>query len=248
MELTNKVIVVTGAGGGMGKAIVNKLLSQGAVVAGIDLSIASLEEITHPNFIAKAASVLDEQKVAEIFEEVNSKHGKIDGLVNALGIAQSATPIEDVSLVQWHKLVDINATSLFITCKEIVKYMKPHRQGSIVTIASVSAVRPRPGLQAYIASKGAAESFSRALAIELAADGIRVNTIHPGPADTNMLGQFAGENADVAKMKEEVFRQSVPLGELIKPEDIAYSVAYLLSDGAKMVTGATLHVDGGRGI
>lgn len=248
MKLTDKVIVVTGAGGGMGKAIVLQLLEKGAFVVGIDLSVDSLKSIELPKFVAKAADVLDEEKVSEIFAEVNKKHGKIDGLVNALGIAQAQSSIEDVSLEQWHRLMDINATSLFITCKQAAKYMKPNKSGSIVTIASVSAVRPRPGLQSYIASKGAAESFSRAMAIELAPYSIRVNIIHPGPSETNMLGQFAGENADVSTMKDEVFKKSVPLGELIQPDDIAGAVVYFLSDIARMVTGATLNVDGGRGL
>ena len=246
MELNNKVIIVTGAGGGMGQAIVAQLIEQGAVVIGIDLSIDSMR--TYDRFIAKEASALDENKISEIFLEIHTEFGKIDGIVNAIGIAQSATPIEDVTLEQWNRLININATSLFITCKEAVKYMKPKRKGSIVTIASISAVRPRPGLQSYIASKGAAESFSRAMAIELASYSIRVNTIHPGPADTGMLAQFAAKDADGAITKEEIFKQSVPLGELIQPEDIAYAVVYLLSDRAKMVTGATLNVDGGRGL
>lgn len=248
MKLADKVILVTGAGGGMGKSIVLQLLEQGAFVVGLDLALDSMESVNHEKFTAKAADVLDEEKVANIFAEVNNKHGKIDGLVNALGIAQSQTPIEDVSLELWHRLMNINATSLFITCKQAAKYMKVNMTGSIVTIGSISAVRPRPGLQSYIASKGAAESFSRALAIELAPDSIRVNTIHPGPSETNMLGQFAGEDADVEKMKEEVFKKSVPLGELIQPNDIASAVVYFLSDEARMVTGATLNVDGGRGI
>jgi 3-oxoacyl-[acyl-carrier protein] reductase len=248
MKLTNKVIVVTGAGGGMGKAIVSQLLERGAFVVGIDLSVESFKDISKSTFIGKAANILDEQRVSEIFSEINNKHGRIDGVVNAIGIAQSQTPLEEVTLEQWYKFMNINATSLFITCKEAVKYMKPQRRGSIITIASISVVRPRPGLQSYIASKGAAESFSRALAIELAPYSIRVNTIHPGPADTNMLGQFAAENADVGAVTNDTFKQSVPLGELIQPEDIAHSVAYLLSDCAKMVTGATLHVDGGRGL
>ncbi|MGE7934039.1 SDR family NAD(P)-dependent oxidoreductase [Viridibacillus arvi] len=248
MDLNNKVIVVTGAGGGMGKAIVSQLLELGAYVIGIDLSTDSLQSIQHPNLHTHAASVLDEEQIAGIFFQVHKVFGKIDGLVNAIGIAQAATPIEEVTLSQWHKLMDINATSLFISCKEAVKYMKPNRQGSIVIIASISAVRPRPGLQSYIASKGAAESFSRAMAIELAPYSIRVNTINPGPADTNMLGQFAAKDADISTVKEEIFRKSVPLGELIEPEDIANAVTYLLSDRAKIVTGATLNVDGGRGL
>ncbi|MFS0576220.1 SDR family NAD(P)-dependent oxidoreductase [Sporosarcina sp. 179-K 3D1 HS] len=248
MSVENKVVIVTGAAGGMGKAIALQLVEQGATVIGIDLTVDSLESVQHERLTAKAANVLDEQKIAEIFAEVNETYGRIDGLVNALGIAQSAAPIEEVTLEQWHRYMDVNATSLFITCKEAAKYMKAKRQGSIITIASISAVRPRPGLQSYIASKGAAESFTRAMAIELASHSIRVNTIHPGPADTNMLGSFTAAGADVENTKQTIFRNSVPLGELIQPEDIANAVSYLLSDGAKMVTGATLHVDGGRGL
>jgi len=149
---------------------------------------------------------------------------------------------------EWNRLMDVNVKSLFITTKAVVPFMKKQQRGSIITIASISAVRPRPGLQAYIASKGAAESFTRGLAIELASSQIRVNTIHPGPADTQMLGQFAAQGADVEQRKQSVFVQSVPLGRLVKPADIAGAVSYLLSDAASMVTGTTLHVDGGRGL
>lgn len=248
MELKDKVIIVTGAGGGMGKAIVSRLLELGAYIIGIDLSVDKLKSFNDARLELYDANVLDEERIAEIFLEVAEKKGRIDGLVNALGIAQSATPIEDVSLDNWNKLMNINVTSLFISTREAVKYMKANRGGSIVNIASISAVRPRPGLQAYIASKGAAESFSKAMAIELAPYSVRVNTIHPGPADTNMLGQFAAKDSDVRAAKEAIFKKSIPLGELIQPEDIAYAVSYFISDQARLVTGATLHVDGGRGL
>lgn len=248
MELTGKVVVVTGAAGGMGREIVNQLLEKGATVVGIDLSTEALQAVDNDRLVRKDANVLDEAAIAAIFADAHAQFGQIDGLVNALGIAQPATPIEEVSVQDWHRYMDINATSLFITSKEAVKYMKQKGQGAIVTIASISAVRPRPGLQSYIASKGAAESFTRALAIEVAPHSIRVNTIHPGPADTQMLGQFSAATADVEATKEEIFKKSVPLGQLIQPVDIAHAVLYLLSDGAKMVTGTTLHVDGGRGL
>ncbi|WP_088007090.1 SDR family NAD(P)-dependent oxidoreductase [Indiicoccus explosivorum] len=248
MELEGKVILVTGAGGGMGQAIVRKLLAEGAHVAGIDLSEAAMAGLDHERFTAVGADVLAEEAMAEAFAAVHEAHGRIDSLVNAVGIAQAAAPIEDVPLSQWRKLLEINATALFITSKEAVRYMKARREGAIVTIASISAVRPRPGLQAYIASKGAAESFSRALAIEVAPYGIRVNTIHPGPTDTGMLGQFAASGTDAEQAKKEIFADSVPLGRLVKPDDIADSVIHLVSDRTKMMTGAVLHVDGGRGL
>ncbi|GAB0169415.1 glucose 1-dehydrogenase [Lysinibacillus sp. CTST325] len=248
MAVEQQVIIVTGAGGGMGKAIIQEQLAQGNIAVGLDLSVASLNDLAQDTLQCFEVNVLQEERVNEVFKQVFDKYGRIDGLVNALGIAQSATPLEQVTMDEWNRLMDVNVKSLFITTKAVVPYMKERRTGSIVTIASISAVRPRPGLQAYIASKGAAESFTRALAIELAPLQIRVNTIHPGPADTQMLGQFTAQGADIEQTKQSVFVQSVPLGRLVNPSDIAGAVSYLLSDTAGMVTGTTLHVDGGRGL
>lgn len=142
----------------------------------------------------------------------------------------------------------VNSTAPFLTCRAAVPYMKKQGNGVIVNIASISMVRPRPGLNAYIASKGATVSFSQALAIELAEYGIRVNVVNPGPADTNMLAQFSAKEADVEATKDSIFKKSVPLGRLIKPIDIANSLVYLCSKEAAIVTGSVLNVDGGRGI
>lgn len=248
MAVEQQVIIVTGAGGGMGKAIIQEQLAQDNIVVGLDLSIASLSDLAQDTLQCFEINVLQEQCVSEVFKQVFDKYGRIDGLVNALGIAQAATPLEQVTMDEWNRLMDVNVKSLFITTKAVVPYMKELHKGSIITIASISTVRPRPGLQAYIASKGAAESFTRALAIELAPCQIRVNTIHPGPADTQMLGQFTPQGADIEQTKQSVFVQSVPLGRLVNPSDIAGAVSYLLSDAAGMVTGTTLHVDGGRGL
>jgi len=248
MAAEQQVIIVTGAGGGMGKAIIQEQLAKGNIVVGLDLSVASLNDLAQYALQCFEVNVLQEERVNEVFKQVFDKYGRIDGLVNALGIAQSATPLEQVTMDEWDRLMNVNVKSLFITTKAVVPYMKQQQKGSIVTIASISAVRPRPGLQAYIASKGAAESFTRALAIELAPFQIRVNTIHPGPADTQMLGQFTAQGADIEQTKQSVFVQSVPLGRLVNPSDIAGAVSYLLSDTAGMVTGTTLHVDGGRGL
>ncbi|MEX3746863.1 SDR family NAD(P)-dependent oxidoreductase [Lysinibacillus xylanilyticus] len=248
MAAEQQVIIVTGAGGGMGKAIIQEQLEKGNIVVGLDLSVASLTDLVQDALQCFEVNVLQEERVNDICKQVFEKYGRIDGLVNALGIAQAATPIEQVTMDEWNRLMDVNVKTLFITTKAVVSYMKEQQKGSIVTIASISAVRPRPGLQAYIASKGAAESFARGMAIELAPFQIRVNTIHPGPADTQMLGQFAAQGADIEQTKQSVFVQSVPLGRLVNPSDIAGAVSYLLSNEASMVTGTTLHVDGGRGL
>lgn len=248
MVVEQKVIIVTGAGGGMGKAIIQEQLAKGNIAVGLDLSVASLNGLAHDALRCFEVNVLQEERVNEVFKQIIDEYGRIDGLVNAIGIAQAAKPIEQVTIDEWNRLMDVNVKSLFITTKAVVPYMKERLKGSIVTIASISAVRPRPGLQSYIASKGAAESFTRGLAIELAPFQIRVNTIHPGPADTQMLSQFTAQGTDVEQTKQSVFVQSVPLGRLVNPSDIAGAVSYLLSDAANMVTGTTLHVDGGRGL
>ncbi|ASK62315.1 3-ketoacyl-ACP reductase [Virgibacillus phasianinus] len=249
MTLKGKTMIVTGAAGGMGKATVALLLEEGANVAGCDLHTDSLDEFNgHPGFMAYQGNLLAEDTVRHIFKETFDRFGSIDGLANILGIAQSATPIEDCSLDDYRKIMDVNMTSIFLTCREAAHYMRKQQQGKIVNIGSVSTTRPRPGLQCYVASKGAVESFSKALALELAADQINVNVLHPGPADTTMLGQFSGEGANVDDTKKEVFEKSVPLGRLLKPEDIAQSVKFLLSEETNMVTGSVLHVDGGRNI
>lgn len=247
-SLKEKSIIVTGAAGGMGKAIVAELLKNGSRVIALDKNINALKDIENSYLEIYEIDILDETKLTGIISEVYENYGKLDGLVNALGIAQSATPIDEVRLEDWEKIFDINVKSLFLTSKAVTPYMKEQKQGSIITIASISAVRPRSGLQAYIASKSAAEGFTRGLAIELAEYGIRVNTIHPGPTDTPMLGQFVAKGAKIEQAKEDLFKKSIPLGVLIEPEDIAQAVIFLLSDQANKITGATLKVDGGRGL
>lgn len=249
MTLQNKTMIVTGASGGMGKATTSLLLEAGANVVGCDLNTDALDAFKDTDrFLAFQGNLLEEDTAKKLFQKALDQFGSVDGLANILGIAQSATPIDEISLDRYQQLMDVNMTSVFLTCREAAKYMKPQEKGKIVNIGSVSTTRPRPGLQAYVASKGAVESFTKTLAIELAPYHINVNVLHPGPADTAMLGQFSGDGDNVDETKKEVFEKSVPLGRLLKPNDIANSVKFLLSDEAEMVTGTVLHVDGGRNI
>ncbi|WP_209121077.1 SDR family NAD(P)-dependent oxidoreductase [Alkalihalobacillus sp. BA299] len=246
MRLNGKTFLVTGAAGGMGQATVKRFLEEGANVVGLDIEMTSLPE-QNETFLPVKCNITNEAEIVAAAEHAYEMFNKIDGLVNIAGIAQKSTSVVELSLSDWERLMAINSTSLFLTTKTIIPYLK-NQNGVIVNVASISAVRPRPGLSAYIASKGAAVAFSQALAIELAADQIRVNVIHPGPSDTKMLGQFTGDGADVEQMKDTVFKNSVPLGELIQPIDIANAAVYLCSDEARMITGEILHVDGGRGL
>lgn len=246
MRLENEVFVITGAQGGMGKETVKRFLEEGAFVAGVDLNVNGAHE--SERFLPLAADLTNEEAVANVFTKAYEKFGRIDGLINIAGIAQAATPIEEVSLADWEKIMRVNATAPFLTCREVTPFLKEQGNGVIINIASISMVRPRPGLNAYVASKGAVVSLTQALAIELAEYGIRVNVVNPGPADTNMLGQFTADGADIETTKETIFRKSVPLGRLVQPSDIANSLVYLCSKEAAIVTGSVINVDGGRGI
>src|SRR5699024_10443797 len=215
MTLKNKTFLVTGANGGMGKATVDLLLKENANVVGCDLQTDRLLEYEqNRHFTAFQGDLTDEMTVKEMFQKAKDTFGSIDGLANIAGMAQSATPIDEVSLDEWHKIMDINMTMMFLTCREASISMKEEGKGSIVNVGSVSVTRPRPGLQSYVASKGAVEAFSKALALELAPNHINVNVLHPGPSDTTMLGEFSAAGANVDDTKKDVFESSIPLGKL----------------------------------
>ncbi|MGY3718069.1 SDR family NAD(P)-dependent oxidoreductase [Sutcliffiella cohnii] len=246
MRLDQKVFIVTGAQGGMGRETVNRFLEEGARVVAVDLHVNEMAETE--SFLPIKADLTKEIEVENIYKEAINKFSSIDGLVNIAGIAQPATPIEEISLEEWEKNMSVNAKSIFLMCKAATPHLKENKKGVIVNISSISMVRPRPGLSAYIASKGAVVSFSQALAIELAEAGIRVNVVNPGPTNTQMLGEFSARNVDQSVAKEEIFKKSIPLGRFVEPIDIANSLVYLCSDEAAIVTGSIFNIDGGRGI
>lgn len=251
--LEGKTAVVTGAASGMGKATARLFAEQGAQVVFADVNGEAAE---------KAAAGFDKNRVRVIRTDVADvasvkamvkgtldAFGRVDVLVNCAGVPQAFTAIEELSLSEWDRIMSVNVKSIFLTAKYVVPIMKRRKSGSIVNIASIAGVRARPGLNAYCASKGAALQLTRALALELAPYQIRVNAINPGPAETPMLGKFLKDDAATAEeQKKKVFLDSVPLGRLVHPEDVAWAALYLASDSAKMVTGEILNVDGGRGI
>lgn len=141
----------------------------------------------------------------------------------------------------------VNVKAIYLSGKYVIPIMKKQGGGVIINITSVAGVRPRPGLNVYCASKGGAIVLTKALAIELANDNIRVNSICPVAADTPMLAKFIGEDKDFEEGRKR-FIATIPSGRLATPQDIAYAALYLASDEASLVTGANLEVDGGRGI
>jgi NAD(P)-dependent dehydrogenase (short-subunit alcohol dehydrogenase family) len=246
--LLGRQAVLTGAAGGIGGAIARELLGQGATVHGIDrdpVGLKSLAQEFSGRFIPYVADLSDRGATDRMLGDLNiALAGHCDILVNNAGIArlQSFVTTEDALL---DRLFAVNFTAVFRVTRALVPALRASRRASVVNIASELALIGQPGYTAYSATKGAILAFSRALAAELAGEGIRVNAVCPGPVDTSLLaGEFALADDPAAARAGEV--ATVPLGRLGVPRDIAGVVAFLAGDAACFVTGAAWTVDGGK--
>ena len=246
--LLDRRAVLTGAAGGIGEAIARELLAQGATVHGIDRDPARLRSLAQEfsgRFVPYVADLAERAATDRMLDHlVAGLDGRCDILVNNAGIArvQSFVTTEDALL---DRLLAVNFTAVFRVTRALVPPLRASGRASVVNIASELALIGQPGYTAYSATKGAIIAFSRALAAELAVEGIRVNAVCPGPIDTPLLaGEFALADDPVAARAGEI--ATVPLGRLGVPRDIAGVVAFLAGDAAGFVTGAAWPVDGGK--
>jgi 3-oxoacyl-[acyl-carrier protein] reductase len=252
MRLENKVALITGAGSGIGRATAELFAREGAKVAVVDLSpesgevtVEAIRELGGDATFVRA-DVSAAADVQDMIQQTVRKYGRLDILFNNAGVPMGATPIEEVDDDFFDKVMAVNVRSVHLGVKHAVPVMKQQGGGVILNTASTAGIRPRPGLSAYAASKGAVISLTKALALELAPFKIRVVSINPVATDTPMLPEFFGSADPVEARKR--FTASVPLGRLNRPDDIAHAALYLASDEAFMVTGTAFEVDGGRDI
>ncbi|WP_435347945.1 SDR family NAD(P)-dependent oxidoreductase [Haloarchaeobius sp. HRN-SO-5] len=249
MTLEDRTAVVTGAGSGMGRATAELFAERGASVVVVDLdgerATETVDRIVAGGGEAEAvvADVSDPEDVRAFVDRAVETYGHLDVLHNNAGIPQQSTPVEDVTEETWDRVQDVNLKSAFLGAKYAVPHLRDADDGVILNTASTSGIRPRTGLSAYAASKGGMITLTKQLAHELAGDDIRVNAICPVATDTAMLPEFAGNELSVEGMAE-----TIPLGRLAEPDDIAQAAAFLASDEASMITGTALEVDGGRDI
>ena len=236
MKPAERVSVVTGGGRGIGRAIAERLVADGGRVVVFELEAALCAELQHSadgRLDALKVDVSSEAEVRRAMHEVAERHGRLDVLVNNAGIANpTAPPIDQLSLEQWHRVIESNLTGMFLCTKHALPGLRRARAGAIVNIASTRALQSEPNTEAYAASKGGIVALTHALAMSLGPK-IRVNAISPGWIDTK------GD-----ALSEEDHAQH-PVGRVGKPGDIASLVAYLVSDHAGFITGQNFIVDGG---
>ena len=250
MDTKHRIVIVTGAGSGIGKASALTFAREGAIVIATDLDGASVEatvaEMAPGQGISLAGDVSVQADMEHLVKVTMERFGRIDVFLQNAGIPQAARPIEEIPLAEWERIIAVNLTSLFIGSRLVAPIMKAQRSGVILITASIAGLRPRPGLSAYVASKSGAIGLAKALALELAPDNVRVNAICPVAVRTPMMTQFGfGVNEEEAERR---FVASIPLGRLTTPQDVANAALFLASDAASMITGTAFEVDGGRGV
>lgn len=244
-RLDNKVALITGAAGGMGKADALLFVKEGAKVVITDIQEDKIQAVAQEivqnggEALGLAHNVTSEEDWQRVVKEAISKYGKIDILVNNAGIS-SPVSLLDTTLDQWDKVMDINIKSVFLGQKHVIPHMIENGGGSIVNISSIAGLTGGSGASPYTASKGAVRMLTKATAVDYAKDNIRVNSVHPGIIKTPMT-----ENMMEDEKRKAWFNSVTPLPRLGLAEDIAAGVLFLASDEASYITGVELPIDGG---
>ncbi len=243
----DKTIIVTGGAQGIGKCISQHLLSCGSrvVIADIDSEAAKecLQEFHRfeESLLFIETNVSTENSARQCIETTIEKFQRIDGLINNAGISNpNNAPIEDLSLEDWHKVIQTNLTGCFLLSKYAIPYLRQSK-GTIINIASTRALQSEKNTEAYAASKGGIVALTHALAISLGPD-IRVNCISPGWIDVSIW-----RKSSLRKEPEltEIDHLQHPVGRVGKPEDVAFMIEYLISHAAEFITGQNFVIDGG---
>ena len=239
-SLKNRNIIVTGASGGIGNSIVEKLNQNGANILATGTRIEKLEELKKKfnNIKIIKFDISQHEKIEEFIENATKElGGSLDCIVNNAGITKDNLTIR-MSLEEWSKVININLTATFLMCKYSIKKMLKNKSGKIINITSVVGHTGNVGQANYTASKAGIVAMSKSLAIEYAKKNINVNCISPGFISTAMTDQID------EKFKEAIIAK-IPSNRLGKPEDIANAVNFLSSDQSDYINGETLHVNGG---
>ncbi|MBR9829324.1 MAG: SDR family oxidoreductase [Oceanospirillales bacterium] len=239
MKHQDKVVFVTGAGQGMGQAIVKHFAAEGAKVAAIDINQEAAEATAaaaEGNVIAIACDISNSESVKGAMAQVKDAFGRLDVVVNNAGVG-SVDAFLDTPDENWERVIGVNLTGTFLCCREGARLMSENGSGVIINVSS-SAAMSGEGPSHYVASKAGVIGLTRSIARELAPTGIRVNTLVPGATNTPMMQGIPDE------WMEQMI-SAIPLGRMAEPEDIARVASFLASDDAGFITGQNIAVNGG---
>ena len=250
MRLRGKVIVVTGGGSGFGEGMAKLFASEGGRVVVADINgetaetVAAQIDAAGGAGVALRADVTDKDDVAAMMRAALDSYGRLDVLVNNAGISHRNKPMTEVTEAEFDQIFAVNVKAIYLAAVAAIPLMRAQGGGSIINTSSTAALRPRPGLTVYNASKGAVNVMTKSMAVELASDKIRVNAVCPVIGETALMETFMGLPDTPENRKK--FEATIPLGRFSTPHDIAEAAAFLASDAAEFLTGVTLEVDGGR--
>lgn len=246
---SDSVVLITGAAGGIGFALANRLFEQGARLALIDVDQKGLDAAARhlgdqDRVLILQADVSDEEAMNGVVETTLSRFGVITGFVSNAGVEGARGLIEEQSLDNLDRVYNINVRGTFLGLKYLLPVMKSAGRGAIVNLSSLAGITAGPGLAPYVMSKHAVIGLTRTAAAEAAASGVRVNAVLPGAVNTEMMRRIEAESGDAAALKK-ANESATPMGRYGHPDEIASVIEFLLSDQASYVTGSCYTVDGG---
>lgn len=244
----DKVVLITGGTGGIGEATAKLFLAEGAKVAVVGRDDKKLEEMSkeYEGILTIDGDVTNEEQVKNYVNKTVEKFGRIDIFFNNAGMEGKVKPLEDQSLEDFRKVLDVNVLGVFLGLKYVVPVMRKQGGGSIINTSSVAGLMGSPGVMPYVASKHAVIGITKTAALEVAKDKIRVNSIHPSPVETEMMRSLErGFNPDDANSAKKQQEAAIPLGRYAEPEEIGKLVLFLGSDDSKFITGSEYLIDGG---
>ena len=254
-RIDGHIAVVTGAAQGLGLGISERLARNGATVAMADLQREKVEEEAGRlqnlglSVLPALVDVSDSVSVNACFDAVAEAHGRLDILVNNAGVGQKVAPVVELDDGEWDRVIRVTLTGTFYCCRAASRIMEGQGSGAIVNISSINGQNPAALVAAYNAAKEGVISLTRTLALELAAYGVRVNAVCPGPVYTAFNRSNMAQRSKTLGLSEdemiERVRSAIPLGRWGEPEDIANGVAFLCSPAASWITGEVLRVSGG---
>jgi NAD(P)-dependent dehydrogenase (short-subunit alcohol dehydrogenase family) len=240
-RLQDKVTIVTGAGSGIGRAIVVRFAAEGARVMALDVNGSEQKVATTAQgvVVPMHCDVSREADIVAVMAECRRRYGRLDVLCNNAGIGGARKRIHELSMLEWDRVIDVNVRGAFMVLKHCLPLMLESGGGAVVNTASIGSFRATPGSSAYITSKGAMMMLTQTAALEYVKDNIRVNAVCPGTIETSILDDATPETMAMLLSR-------IPQGRLGKPEEVAALALFLASDEASHITGQGYLIDGGR--